>query len=1269
MLGQNPKYEILMECGCPNPVIHYSSDFESNICQNCGVILGEERQEKDYVPLRVHTHLSFLRAISKSEDLIAKCKEFGITALAKTEFNNLCGVPTFVKQCNEAGIKPIIGTDFTITVASQDHQIVIIALNKTGYRELIKLNSILRSRKELKLIEVDIPTSQDLIALIDVHRSKHHIESLLWLLQRMTTYLEVNQDNDQDFQLAESFAYKYDIEVVATPNTLYTGVDDKKFYTIATKIGNHVAATGDFFFRSIEEMYMKYKDSWLHRTVEIANKVEDYGIINKEPIVPTFKDKDGEWSTSEVHAKLEIGCWTSLQARGLASNQVYVERLLYELSLIKSKKFSSYFLIINEVIEYMKQTNKLKPYGRGSSVGSLVCFLLDITSMDPIKWDVPFERFITQNRIDLPDIDTDITQVGRADVLRHIADVHGHDRVAQIATYQTMALKASIDNVGRALQVPHSYNRELRKLIPDEVESIDEIPPGIKKTMFSAHPEWVNCAIALTGCAKNLGYHAAGIVISNEALINTAPLMPEDDGLSGIQYDMHDCEVLGLLKLDMLGLKTLDIIQDTIIRIKEKRSIDVDIYNLPEDKATYDTISGGNYVSIFQLDSTGYRRLCRQLKPESFHHIMALNALYRPGPLESGVTGQYVNRRHGKEEAISWHPWLDKALSSTYQTVLFQEQAMAMSRIIAGFTETEADEFRKGIGKKNEVSVAKSLTKFKEGALKREGLVPPKSWSGTIEEWVDDLIKKLSGYARYIWCSGHACLAGDTLISTCNQGLVPIRDIRVNDIIWSRGLDGFIFKNRVVKTHNNGVRDTVCIRTISGKYITCTADHKFLLENGKYKQASKLKYADRLVTFTEIDIVKDIKDDNSIQVYDLSMEQDPNYIANGFVVHNCGYGAVTYTTAYLEANYPLEYYTALLDHTSNPDKLSTLIRSIIARGVVVVPPHINESVVGYTSNNGNVYMGLAAIKSLGKSAADIIENRQKFGKFNSFVEFCQRMPSINKTVKVNLIKAGAFNWDKMIHDRNKLDNVDTIQKLAKKKTKTYDGSTISPYQIVMECYLSDNDFTEVEKQQHEREVLNSFITGHPAAVYHRIINHLDFGGAAKVVLPSTIENKDCNLGDIVLVVGMIDAINKKTTKAGRPYLQIFLTDSYSQLMIHVWDPMCETLEKVLVANQLAMFEGVIQPDRLMSDKYSLKVHGGIMLHHGVPIQGVHYPSGDNPEPLLQHIGGVAHNTIQLNNKTYTSIRGLITVKPHIIEEAINKFGSDVGFLLSMGNKA
>ncbi|KKM04809.1 hypothetical protein LCGC14_1760560, partial [marine sediment metagenome] len=322
-----------------------------------------------------------------------------------------------------------------------------------------------------------------------------------------------------------------------------------------------------------------------------------------------------------------------------------------------------------------------------------------------------------------------------------------------------------------------------------------------------------------------------------------------------------------------------------------------------------------------------------------------------------------------------------------------------------------------------------------------------------------------------------------------------------------------------------------------------------------------------------------------------------------------------------------------------------------------VPPHINNSSSKFEVGDDNkIYMGLSAVRGCGKATNQILEERNRRGPFANFVDFCQRLPSVNKNEKVGLVKAGAFSWDTTLTDRNKMDNIEIINKLVRKKTKKIDGSKIPVVQILMNCFIDGNEFTDIQKQENEREVLSSFITGHPAAIYQRLSPFLERGDT-KIVCPSSLQ--ECTIGESILVIGMIDTIKKKATIRGKnpgtPYISMTLSDNEVTILINIWYPLCNDMEKFLTEKQIVMLQCVTKKDRYREDFLSLGVDTGIMLTNGIPIQGVFANSGEDPSILVENIGGLVEGITIIGERKYASIRGgKIAVLPNILEKAIEK---------------
>lgn len=1152
----NQEDESGFDCGCSHPDHVYEPEISTWICQSCGNV--NEEISTDFVHLRVHTHMSLLKGICKTEDLIPLSKAMGYEYLAKTDYDLLCGAPSFIKDCEAAGIKPIVGTNFEVLLDGGSFRITVIAKNSNGYKQLVRLNTKAHveplSKSKVGLHGQDILTARDVIILVPQEVPYNEFDAALIYLKKALSpvYIEIYKHLLKgDFASQEAIylensqvlSKKHNLPLVATNAVHYTLQSHATAHLVALQINKYnldMHGSDQHYFKSKDEMAaLALPQEAYDNSVHIANSIEPYNVVNNSFIIPNFKDEGGRnLSIAESAALLREEAHAGLIRKNLHENQVYVDRLEVELTMMESKKFSSYFLIIKEIVDFMVSKRLPKAAGRGSAGGSLVCYLLGITELDPIRWDLPFERFINEGRKDLPDIDTDISQDGRPSVLAHIAEKYGVNSTAQIATFQTLGVLAALDNVGRILNIPFSENRAIRKLIPHAAQTIDDIPADAKR-QIAEWDGWLDNAEVLIDLAKNIGFHAAGVVISNDPLEDISPILPSNTGILGIQYDMADCGVLGLLKLDMLGVKTLDIIQDAF----DRAGVTTNMHDLPyDDEPSMDLVGTGEYVSLFQLDSPGYRKLAKQLKPANFHHVAALNALYRPGPLESGATASYVNRRHGRELVESWHPLMDEVLAPTYGAIIYQEGAMAMSRILAGFSGTDADKFRAGIGKKNADVVNAQLAKFRAGVLANPKVDLPANWQPqngqprTKEVWVDELIGRLTGYARYLWNSSHSA----------------------------------------------------------------------------------------------------------------------------------SYGRITYITAYLEAHYPLHYYAALLDrNTDKKERAADIIKNIQRKGVQIVPPHANESNNTYTVGSDNVlYMGLSAIKGVGKAAQAIIEERAANGKFTSFVEFCQRMPSVNKKAKENLVKAGAFRWDVSITDRDKLDNLSIICDFAKKRNKSFDGSKVPPLVILTQCALRGNEFDDIKRQQHEREVLNSYITGHPAAVYQRLANFIEVQ-SHQVVTPSMVE--ECVVGDLLLLFGMVDYVKHAITKRGDPYISFGISDLYTTYRIMVWSPQCNALEGILTEGQMFAIECTVATDKFDPSVYALRVKQVIPLMNGIPVFGLLINDANKAVDIVKSFGGEPSKLRKFGEKHLLEM-GSVLMSPASIERVADEHDNGFKIILNTGNE-
>lgn len=864
----------------------------------------------NYAHLHVHSSYSLLDGISQRSDLIRKAKEFGQPGLAMTEHGNIFAAISFYKDCMAAGVIPIIGMEAYIApdtrfgrsyakkgeaeddakngdLSMSAYHLTILSKNRDGYENLKTLSTLAYREGFYRKPRIDdeiLEKYKDgLIVLSGCLASKTsrlivagQTDKAIAEVDKMRSlfgddfFLEVMDHNIEEERVVRDalidFGKKHGIGMVMTGDSHYTEHGDSFAHEVALAIGtnktvidpDHWKFQGEgYWFKSSEEMAARAEEASipaeaLTNAWNIAKRVQDYGFSlaskTKKPSIPLFRDASGNaYTNDDCHLLLHMKAMNGLVERGVSGISEYDKRLEEELETIKSKDFSSYFLIIADIVDFMRSRGILAPIGRGSSVGSLVCYSLFITGLDPVKYSVPFSRFINPGRKDLPDIDTDISQERRKEVIDYIVSKYGADRVAQIVTFQTMGAKAAVDNVGRALGVPSAIRRQVGKIIGDitKDDKLDELVEANPKLdeMLKQVPNWYDVARKLEGLNKNLGAHAAGIVIANKPLIEHTPLSRDSaDGHLTTQFDMKDLSELGLLKLDMLGLKTLDLIQHTLEMVEAHHGIKLDFQNIAtDDPDTYKLIAGGRYVSVFQYDSHGIRAAAKQLQPATFDHLVALNALYRPGPMlkdpntGKSIMDQYIDRRHGREPIETWHPELDSLFAPTLGLCLFQEGVMSMTKIIAGFNDLEADEYRAAIGKKDAVKFEAAQNKFIQRGIE----------FGRPPTLMKSLADKLEGFARYGWNIGH-CLRRGTKVLTCDRGYVDIQDIRQGEQVWSVGhKTGHLFRNTVKNVINNGVRS---LRRITAGHtsIDCTDAHRFLTSEKGYVHAAELVGGDCL---------------------------------------------------------------------------------------------------------------------------------------------------------------------------------------------------------------------------------------------------------------------------------------------------------------------------------------------------------------------------------------------------------------------------------------
>ncbi|WP_023639099.1 DNA polymerase III subunit alpha [Dickeya zeae] len=752
--------------------------------------------EPRFVHLRVHSDYSMIDGLAKTGPLVKKAAALGMPALAITDFTNLCGLVKFYGGAHSAGIKPIIGADFYLQseeLGDELAYLTVLAMNNEGYQNL----TLLISRAYQRGYGADGPTidrewlveHQAGILLLSGGRhgdigkfllrgNQVLVEQCVAFYQQhfpQRFYLELTRtgrpDEESYLHAAIKLATAHGLPVVATNDVCFISQDDFDAHEIRVAI--HDGFTLDDpkrprnyspqqYMRSEDEMCELFADipEALINTVEIAKRC-NVTIRLGEYFLPQFPT--GDMSTEDYLVMCAKKGLEERLAFLFPDEEVraqrrpeYDERLDIELGVINQMGFPGYFLIVMEFIQWSKDNDVPVGPGRGSGAGSLVAYALKITDLDPLEFDLLFERFLNPERVSMPDFDVDFCMEKRDLVIDHVADMYGRDAVSQIITFGTMAAKAVIRDVGRVLGHPYGFVDRISKLVPPD--------PGMTlEKAFAAEPQLgeiyeadeevkalIDMARKLEGVTRNAGKHAGGVVISPTKITDFAPLYCDQEGNHPVtQFDKSDVEYAGLVKFDFLGLRTLTIINWALEMInarREKQGLEpVDIAAIPlDDKKSFDMLQRSETTAVFQLESRGMKDLIKRLKPDCFEDMIALVALFRPGPLQSGMVDNFIDRKHGREEIsypdIQWqHETLKPVLEPTYGIILYQEQVMQIAQVLAGYTLGGADMLRRAMGKKKPEEMAKQRSVFKEGAEKM-------GVDGELSMKIFDLVEKFAGY-------------------------------------------------------------------------------------------------------------------------------------------------------------------------------------------------------------------------------------------------------------------------------------------------------------------------------------------------------------------------------------------------------------------------------------------------------------------------------------------------------------------------------------------
>ena len=932
-----------------------------------------------FIHLRNHTHYSLLRALPKVSELINEAKKMKASSLAITDYSNMYGTIEFYSRCIKEGIKPIIGAEFTIICNERNFQIVLFARNENGYKNLMRITSlvnvenpihpiltdqILLSHKDgLLVLSGGLLGDVNNLLIIDKNLAKQRIDFYKENFGEFY-YLELNPqihiDDGENIHLQTiKFARETDTPLVATWNTHYISAQDKMAHKTL------------FLIQGEENSEEKYSNFFQKDTFAFCGE-EGLDFFKETPdaIENTLKIADlcsleiplGKWVFPAIEYKknynedLKDLAYAGLAVRKLDPTPLVIERLEYELKIIAEKGYSPYFLVVYDLLRFARENNILTNI-RGSVAGSLTTYLLQVTKCDPILYKLPFERFLNPERPSAPDIDMDYADTRRDDVINYARKKYGIDNVAQIGTFGTMMARGAVRDVARAMKYPYIVGDRISKMIPPPrqgfpvtiASALEEIPE--LKEMYDSDRETqeiLNMAQKVEGCARHISVHAAGTVISPLPLWEFTPIQKDPKGGKIItQYDMYTIEDAGLLKFDFLGIRNLTILGDAITLTKERYGVDVDIETISlEDPKTFEMLARGETMGLFQLNGSGMTRFLKELKPTTIFDINAMVALYRPGPLE--MIPEYIRRKHNPELISYLDPRLEQILDQSFGVIVYQDDVMLIAIHLAGYTWLEADKLRKAMGKK----------------------IP--------EEMQAQKEKLFAGF----------------------------------------------------------------------------------LEHGL-----SLKKAQELWSLIE------------------------PFAAYGFnKAHAASYGRVAYQTAYMKANFPVTYMTAILSNESGDiEKISEIVSECKRMSIVVLPPDINKSEGGFSvvldeKGKEEIRFGLYTIKNLGVDISDaIIAERKKGGPFTTFENFIKRIThkNLNKKSLEALTMCGALDaFSERSQILHNLENILEFHKHTVKdnllQTSLFESSPETSF--VMK---KTSEATQKQKLVWEKELLGLFVSGFP----------------------------------------------------------------------------------------------------------------------------------------------------------------------------------------------
>ena len=756
---------------------------------------------KPFLHLHTHSHYSLLTALPKIPDLVKAAKESGMESLALTDSGNLYGAIEFYKECKAQGIKPIIGVDFYLALRNRNEKqsgvdnrrfrLVLLAKNLEGYKNLMILvtKSFLEGFYYKPRIDKELlrEYGRGLLAIIpsfsgdvpfslktgDAKKAAELLKEYREVFESDSVYLEVTHHKEIDgheelMAQIQKLSNETEVPLVAAHDVYYLNPEDKKARdTLVSIQGNTDFEKNGFDSEEIDFSFInieKANELFIEEPYALENtkKISDACNLNLELGKWVFPDLKLKQSPDDALRDL---VYEGITKRSLAETPEIKKRIDYELEIIKNKGFSGYFLVVADLLRFARE-NKILTTTRGSVGGSMVSFLSFITTVNPLEYKLPFERFLNPERPSAPDIDMDIADNRRDEMIEYAKQKYGHDNVAQIGTFGTMMARGAVRDVARALGFPYSTGDRIAKLIPMGSQgfpmTIDhalEITPELKAIYEKESDihDLIDLAKKIEGCARHISVHAAGVVISPTTLTDYTPLQydTKEEGKLITQYDMYAIEDAGLLKFDFLGIRNLAILADAVRLVKKLRNVDIDIENVPvDDKKTFEMLARGETMGLFQLNGSGMTRFLKDLRPTTIHDINAMVALYRPGPME--VIPEYIRRKHNSVFVTYPDPRMKKYLEESYGLIVYQDDLLYSAIELAGYSWLDADKFRKAVGKKIPAEMAAQKEKLIEGIIK----------NGQTPVFAEYLWKLFEPFQSYGFNKAHAASYGKVAYQT-----------------------------------------------------------------------------------------------------------------------------------------------------------------------------------------------------------------------------------------------------------------------------------------------------------------------------------------------------------------------------------------------------------------------------------------------------------------------------------------------------------------------